>query len=58
MPPRKPAVPYTPWTASAAAVAAHHDLDASHGLTAAQVAESRERHGYNELDKEDGKPLW
>lgn len=59
MPPRKSAPPsYTPWTASAAEVAAHHDLDPAIGLTSTQAEASRAKHGYNELDKEDGKPLW
>ena len=32
--------------------------DPDAGLTAAQVTAARCVHGYNELDKEEGKPLW
>ena len=47
-----------PWTMSADAVADQHGLDPDAGLTAAQVTAARAVHGYNELDKEEGKPLW
>ena len=47
-----------PWTMSADAVAERHGLDPDAGLTAAQVTAARAVHGYNELDKEEGKPLW
>lgn len=36
----------------------HYGVDPARGLTAAQVAEKRDVHGYNELDKEDPTPLW
>ena len=54
----KAAATFAPWTATAAATAEHHDLDPNDGLTASQVAASRAKHGFNELDKEEGKPLW
>ena len=49
---------YTPWTSTTAEVASHYELDAARGLSPSQVESSREAHGFNELDKEEGKPLW
>lgn len=49
---------FTPWTASAEDTAAFFEVNIATGLTSAQVVASREKHGWNELDKEEGKPLW
>ena len=47
------------WVKSPAQTLAHHGVaDVTAGLSAAQVAKQRAAHGYNELDKEPGKPLW
>ena len=63
MPPRraaksssKPAS--TPWTDDVERVASSFGLDPARGLGAKQVAAARSEHGFNELDKEDSKPLW
>jgi len=54
MPPSFPA-----WVKTAEQTAAAHGLsDPSRGLSDAQVEKQREKHGYNELDQEEGKPLW
>ena len=61
MPPRRKASSKhasTPWTDDAEQVAATFGLDPARGLGAKQVAAARSAHGFNELDKEDGKPLW
>ena len=49
---------YPAWAHSADAVLQHHGVDASHGLTDAQVFSQRERYGYNELEKDPPKALW
>ena len=49
---------YPAWANSTDAVLQHHGVDASHGLTDAQVVAQRERYGYNELEKEPPKALW
>ena len=46
------------WTKTAEATAAHFKVDPEKGLSDAKVEESRKKYGWNELDKEDGKPLW
>ena len=35
-----------------------HNVDPAKGLTLARVEKLREEHGRNELDKEEGTPLW
>jgi Ca2+-transporting ATPase len=50
--------PYTPWTASAPDVCAKLDVDPQTGLSETKVESLRSTFGFNELDKEDGKPLW
>ncbi len=47
-----------PWAASASDVASAHGVDPANGLTSAAARDALARHGPNELDKEDGKPLW
>lgn len=46
------------WTKSVSEVEAHYDVKVGRGLSAPQVAQQRARWGFNELDKEEGKPLW
>jgi Ca2+-transporting ATPase len=48
----------TPWTDDVEQVASAFGLDLARGLGAKQVSAARAVHGFNELDKEDGKPLW
>ena len=50
--------PYTPWTASAPDVCAKLDVDPQTGLSETKVESLRSTFGFNELDKEEGKPLW
>lgn len=50
--------PSSPWTLTAQQVVAQQQTSLDTGLTAAQVQKRREQYGYNELDKEPGKPLW
>lgn len=50
--------PSSPWTLTAQQVVAQQQTSLDNGLTAAEVQKRREQHGYNELDKEPGKPLW
>ncbi|POM66081.1 Calcium-transporting ATPase 1, endoplasmic reticulum-type [Phytophthora palmivora] len=40
------------------AVLKHFDVTEDHGLTTAEVEKRRAQYGYNELDKEEGTPLW
>jgi magnesium-transporting ATPase (P-type) len=47
-----------PWTLTAQQVVAQQQTSLETGLTAAEVQKRREQHGFNELDKEPGKPLW
>ena len=49
---------YPAWARSAEDTAAHHGVDIKVGLTAEQVAAKRRQYGYNELEKQPGKPLW
>ncbi len=49
---------YPAWAHSTDEVLQHHGVDASTGLTNAQVLAQRERYGYNELEKEPAKALW
>ena len=49
---------FAPWTKTVAAVEKHFGTSVATGLTTAQVLTARARYGYNELDKEAGKPLW
>ena len=50
--------PYTPWTASAPDVCAKLGMDPQTGLSETKVDTLRSSFGFNELDKEEGKPLW
>mmetsp|Transcript_22732 Transcript_22732/g.68138 ORF Transcript_22732/g.68138 Transcript_22732/m.68138 type:complete len:1025 (+) Transcript_22732:146-3220(+) len=47
-----------PWAASADAVLKAHKVTAEKGLTSKRVEELRAKFGPNELDKEEGTPLW
>ena len=49
---------YTPWTATAADVCAELGVDPETGLDETKIAKLRSEYGFNELDKEEGKPLW
>ena len=49
---------YAAWASSVDAVLQHHGVDASEGLTDAQVQAQRERYGYNQLEKDPPKALW
>lgn len=49
---------FRPWSSSPAAVAKHFGTDLKRGLTSAQVEAQRAAHGFNELVKPPGKPLW
>ncbi|POM75067.1 Calcium-transporting ATPase 1, endoplasmic reticulum-type, partial [Phytophthora palmivora] len=40
------------------AVLKHFGVTEDHGLTTAEVEKRRAQYGYNELDKEEGTPLW
>lgn len=50
--------PYPAWAEPVEAVLAHHDVDVEHGLSEKQVYERRKALGYNELEKQPGKPIW
>lgn len=52
------AAAYPAWAEPVDAVAKHHGVDLERGLTAVQVKAYRQRHGFNELEKQPGKPLW
>jgi Ca2+-transporting ATPase len=58
MPRAEAAGGFAPWTKTVAAVEKHFGTSVATGLTTQQVAAARARYGYNELDKEAGKPLW
>jgi len=47
-----------PWAESEAQVLKSFKTDLSKGLTDAQVTKLRAEYGTNELDKEEGTPLW
>lgn len=49
---------YPAWCRPLKDVLHHHGTNISEGLTEEQVAEKREKYGYNELEKQKGKPLW
>ncbi len=53
-----PAGYFPAWARSVKDVAAHWGVDPTRGLCAEQVAAQRAAFGFNELDKEDAKPLW
>jgi hypothetical protein len=46
------------WARTVAETAAHHGVDLAVGLTDEQVERQRAKHGWNELAKQPGKPLW
>ena len=46
------------WAKTPEAVFAAHGTDPTKGLTSAKVTKLREEFGPNELDKEEGTPLW
>ena len=46
------------WSKSVSAVLQSHGVDAAKGLSTTQVEKLRKEHGPNELDKEEGTPLW
>ena len=46
------------WSRSVKEVEAHFGVSAAQGLSQQQVAAQRARFGFNELEKEQGKPLW
>ena len=52
------AAQYPAWAHTVAQVLAHLKTDAKKGLSDKQVEAARAVYGYNELDKEDPKPLW
>lgn len=52
-PPKFPA-----WTKTVPEVAQYFEVDLAKGLSPSDVAAKRKVYGYNELDKEEGKPLW
>ena len=58
MPRAEAAGGFAPWTKTVAAVEEYFGTSLAVGLTAQKVAAARARYGYNELDKEAGKPLW
>ena len=47
-----------PWAASVSEVLSAHAVSPSTGLSAAKVTALRAEYGSNELDKEEGTPLW
>ena len=46
------------WSSSVDAVAAHHRVDLHEGLSDPQIEAQRKVHGFNELLKLPGKPMW
>lgn len=50
--------PLYPWAATTDQVVKKLGTDVNTGLTTDQVHTLREAHGYNELVKPPGKPLW
>ena len=55
---RTPLTQAAPWAESEAQVLKSYKTDLSKGLTDAQVTKLRAEYGTNELDKEEGTPLW
>ena len=49
---------YPAWSHSYEETAAYHKVDLQQGLTKKDVGSRRLEHGYNELEKQPGKPLW
>ena len=49
---------YPAWSEPIEAVAAYQGTDLQVGLTEQQIAAKREQYGFNELEKQPGKPLW
>ena len=47
-----------PWTQTSEEVVAQQHTSLENGLTSTEVEARRQQYGYNELDKEPGKPLW
>ena len=50
--------PRTPWAATTDKVLEAHKVSTEDGLSDDQVTVLREKYGPNELDKEEGTPLW
>ena len=48
----------TPWAATTDKVLKAHKVSQDEGLSDDQVSTLREKYGPNELDKEEGTPLW
>ena len=46
------------WASEIELVVSHHDTDLQEGLTDHQVRSKWKKHGFNELEKQPGKPLW
>jgi|APGre2960657444_1045066.scaffolds.fasta_scaffold00197_13 magnesium-transporting ATPase (P-type) len=49
---------YPAWARSVAEVESHWHVNVARGLSEAQVTAQRVQFGFNELDKEQSKPLW
>ena len=49
---------YPAWARSVAEVESHWHVKVARGLSEAQVTAQRAQFGFNELDKEQSKPLW
>jgi len=49
---------YPAWARSAKEVLEHFEVTPARGLSQQQVLAARARHGFNELEKEQSKPLW
>ena len=47
-----------PWSSSPSEVLQAHNVSLSKGLSAVRVSSLRMEYGPNELDKEEGTPLW
>lgn len=47
-----------PWVLSVQEVVSQQQTSLENGLTSLEAENRRQQHGYNELDKEPGKPLW
>lgn len=54
-----PAPPkFAAWAVPVEKVAQYYEVDLAKGLSPSDVSRKRKIYGWNELDKEDGKPLW
>jgi magnesium-transporting ATPase (P-type) len=49
---------FSAWSSPAEAVAGHHGVDLEKGLSEQQIKAKRQQYGFNELEKQPGKPLW